>query len=95
MKRIELELRKDTCGRLDYSIVEILDNKNNVLGRLFAKYFNKFSDFELPLDIALLPYSQTESSLRESFLSLGHIPDRYLAQANGFIKNICENTGYK
>jgi hypothetical protein len=57
MKRLEFEFRSETMKRLDYTVLDLLANKDKVIIKLFVKYFNKYSVVKLNYnEIELEPY---------------------------------------
>lgn len=97
MRRIEIEFRSEWCKNKlrNYSISDLLNNKNNVIPLVFCNFFNKFSKIQIPHDeIVLTPYVKNKIDLSDIYWKLHHIPDNYLCRANGYLKNILEHTGY-
>lgn len=94
--RIELELRPEESTRiLQYSPVDILDNKNNIISRIFSKYWNKNSPIQIPFsEIPYERYWNTDLNLKGFYLQYEHIPSDYLKRVFWYLKNILESTGY-
>lgn len=93
IRRLELELRTDTCKRLPYSILDILDNKNDILSKIFWEKVWKFIPLFSELgSVSLLPYENRESSLKFDYLELWHIPDIYMKRVEWYLKSILDNT---
>ena len=97
VRRIELELRAEECSRiLNYSVYDILQNKNNCVYDIFSFYFNKHSNIKLNKypQIYLENYYNENIDLKSIYLSTSQIPDDYMSRANWYIKNIINNTSY-
>ncbi|MDQ7022943.1 MAG: hypothetical protein Q9M97_05435, partial [Candidatus Gracilibacteria bacterium] len=98
VRRIELELRPEQAKRYhNYSILDLLDNKDDVISAMFAEYLNKKTPELYHLKKGILNFKIFQKrafDLKKAFLDFGHIPKDYLKRSYGYLKNILQNTGY-
>ncbi len=96
VRRIELELRPEECKRItDFSISDILENRNKPIQRIFTKYFNRYTEHELHYkDIELKKYTNVKFDLKSYYLQHWHIPKDYLSRSHWYLKTIQNNTWY-
>lgn len=96
VRRIELELRPEECKRIiDYSVYDILENKDNCVFNIFFTYFSPFSKYKINFkNLNYIPYSNINIDLWQAYLHFNHIPNDYLCRAYWYINNIKTNTWY-
>jgi len=95
VRRIELELRRDECQRLQYTYQDILTNYDNCIQQVFSHYINKHWSIQLPSNIPLTPYQYNEFDLSTAYNDLWYIPQRYLSSVRWYLKKVITNTWYR
>lgn len=104
VRRIELELRQDSCSMIFEKIEKILENKNFICERIFKQYFEKewncnikelkkFWWFNDIVKISLLTKTKSRIDLGDVYWYLGHIPKNYISMAHWYIKKIYDVAG--
>lgn len=98
VRRIELELRPEQSKKYHkYCILDILQNKNNIISSIYCEYVNKRIPEKYHLDyktLDLIKFEKRKFDLKASFLSMGHIPTNYLKRTYWYIKKVVNNTWY-
>ena len=98
VRRIELELRPEQAKVYHkYSILDLLQDKNNIINSIFSKYINKRIPEKYHLEIWSLKikkFSKRKFDLKQAYLDYWHIPKDYLKHSYWYIKNVFHNTGY-
>lgn len=95
VRRIELELRRDECQRLEYSYIQILENKNYEIQKIFSHYMNKHWNINIPTNLSLTPYQYNQFDLKTVFAQTWFIPHRYLSSVRWYLKKVISNTWYR
>lgn len=91
VRRIELEMRSHEAARQEYSYIDILENRNWCVEKIFFHYLNKNWDLDIPVHIPLKSYKFTPFDLKTDFLATWIIPERYLAQVRWYNRKVLEN----
>ena len=100
VRRVELELRTKECQLYhdDFTIVDILENKERLLEKVFCKYLNKniLDPFLLSEEaIKCNKHYNHVTDLKAEYLRLWHIPNNYISRSHGYIKSIQTSIWYE
>lgn len=102
VRRIELELRQDSCSMIAHNIEDILKNEKFIWEQIFKRYFwrccniielQKLSWFENISELDLKTKIKNRIDLADVYWSLWHIPKNYISMANWYIKKIYDVSG--
>ena len=98
VRRIELELRPEQAKRFhNYNIMELLENKNDVIGSIFSEYVNKRIPEKYHLEkgsLNIKTFPKRKFDLKQAFLDFWHIPKDYLKRSYWYVKKVVHNTWY-
>ncbi len=99
VRRIELELRQDSCNMIKENIIDIINNKDFVLEKIFKYYlfkkwnsnldfFKSMNEFKELWSLSFFSNIKNRININDIYWKLWHIPNNYISMAHWYIKKI-------